>query len=622
MVAWFAAGAWAGVDGDVARGWYLWQTGQDRAAAELAAAVAAEAPTDPAAIRLNVAMAVVAGEGAAIEASVREWWSTDPADPVRRVALAYVLAQRHVAKGGWCDEVAALVRPVTEGELRYHATLADRQRELRCAGTTDHADAELRRIAAEGGAGWEDGILAKVDAGYVKPEMPDELERLWTEHPYRIDRAGALWAEDVGGPGKAAAKRIASRFLDDAVESDDPVLVHKALLAWRSAGEDKKADEAAARLRELDPAADPALVRTLDAVSDPPEYAAIHQCVTGYDAGEALKCLDRVVVPASGALASTWHEQRRRVLDYTGKADEAYAEARAAWQADPDLRYAARLFAKQALARGADLDLASAASEAVLAGRIPAEGVAAVGPDLAPALANDLDLRAAILRKAGQGPLAVEIATLASTLAPTPARRVRFGMALAAAGRADEAVLPLAYGLASLVDDTALVTEGRDVLAPIAKAWGTTVGQMIDDASLTPGSKGAPSPLVGRPFADPTLLPEPADPKKPGVRVVALWAAWSPDVRPALDRLAGIAKHYAEKGVQVRAVSVDAAPLPADLALAGAPGGPAALKAAGTVALPTVVVVDAKGKVAAVLPAWDRRSLDLEKAVDALLPAP
>src|SRR5688572_16323547 len=133
MWAWCAT-AFAAPADDVARGTYLFRTGQDDAAAEVARAAVAAAPEDLAARRLLAAVEVARGEGYALEARTREWWGEATADPVRRAALALVIAQRHGEKGGWCDEVAALVKPVVEGEPHYWATIADRMRAQRCTG--------------------------------------------------------------------------------------------------------------------------------------------------------------------------------------------------------------------------------------------------------------------------------------------------------------------------------------------------------------------------------------------------------------------------------------------------------------------------------------------------------
>ena len=45
----------------------------------------------------------------------------------------------------------------------------------------------------------------------------------------------------------------------------------------------------------------------------------------------------------------------------------------------------------------------------------------------------------------------------------------------------------------------------------------------------TPKVRPLPSLDPGQPFPAPDLLPTPADPKKPGVRVIVAWASWRPD---------------------------------------------------------------------------------------------
>ena len=110
---------------------------------------------------------------------------------------------------------------MSEGEPHYWAVLADRQRELRCTGQSDHADASLRQMAKDGGLGFSDGVLAKLDAGYIKEELPDQLQKVWTEEPHRVDRAGALWKDGVSGPARGPARKVATQALEAAMASSD-----------------------------------------------------------------------------------------------------------------------------------------------------------------------------------------------------------------------------------------------------------------------------------------------------------------------------------------------------------------------------------------------------------------
>ncbi|MEZ4236259.1 MAG: hypothetical protein R3F59_08885 [Myxococcota bacterium] len=195
------------------------------------------------------------------------------------MALAWVLAYRNAGEGAWCDEARGLLSKVTEGDAHYWATRADRERERRCTGRTDHADAELARLRAAGGLGWADGVLAKMESGYIKEDLPGELEQVLAAEPWQVDRVAALWADGVSGPGRGAARKAARQALAAADASDDPPVVLAALRAHRALGDDKDAAAAEARLRQLDPAADPALTRTPADVHDPEIYAEIAACV-------------------------------------------------------------------------------------------------------------------------------------------------------------------------------------------------------------------------------------------------------------------------------------------------------------------------------------------------------
>lgn len=632
LAVWLVGVAGASVDEDVAKGWYLWRTGQSDAAAALASEIIAREPGSLAAHALNTAMQVVAGNGASVEAGYREWWGELPDDPVRRVALAWALTLRRTEKGAWCDEVVTLVSKVPEGEAHYWATLADQQRELRCTGQSDHAEAELRRLAKEpDGLGFAEGVLAKLDAGYIKPELPDELEQVWTDAPYRVDRAGVLWKDSVSGPAKAAAKRVASRALDAAVASSDPVRVHAALVAYQVAEDKKQVAMAQARLKQLDPAADPLLVRSVDDVADPEIYTAIDACTRGLDAAMGLSCIDALGLPESGAIAAWAHYQRRRLNEGLSRSDAAYASARAAWQADPTHRFHARSFVRKALERNEDLALALEAADGVLFGRLP-DDVATIEPALRPGLARDLDHRGQLLRLTGRPEEALADLSLAETLAHTPLRQLLVGIALAEAGRGDEAAPKLAYALTVAHADTARVTEARDALQALAKGWQAGGLQaMIDAAARTPKDEQPTHPLVGQKLVDAALLPapvppDPAAPKgakapPPGVRVIAVWASWVPESVASLDRLSTLSTQYREQGVTFVALDVDptAVPPPEGLALETRYGGPAVLRQLRSVTLPTVIVVDGKGTVVAGLSPYDRGGLGLEKVLDGMV---
>ncbi len=633
-----SSSASAGVTEDVANGWYLWSTGQDDAAHAVAAPLADAHPDLYDVHRLAVAMEVVQGNGASVEAHYREWWNEDRDDPVRRVSLAFVLAQRHGDKGGWCQEVEALLHPLNEGEPRYWAAVASRQKDLRCAGDAGHSDAELQRIAREvaaeskgaeaGGLGWADGVVARMRSTYIKEDLPADLERLFELEPHRVAEAGVLWADNASGPALAGARRAASKAMSAAVDGDDPSLVHAALLGYRAAGKDKQVEEAAARLASLDGDADVELVRSVDDVRDPEVYAAIDSCMRGFDRDSALGCLDGLPeVPESGAITAHWQGQRRALLEVARRPDEAFAAARAAWQADPTIRFNARLFAKSAVARAEDVQLAADALAVVVADRTPGDD-----DGLKRSLAADLDLYTRARLALDLGAVAVDDQRQAYSLDPRPEYRTVLGLALAAADRPDDAALQLAHGLAVAFEDTALVTRGRKALDDVAADWMPGGMQaMIAEATRALGEEARRDhPLVGSALPNLAWLPEAEDAEEPGDDEVApdptfvfgLWAPWSDDSTQSLARLASIHERYADRGVEVRAIDVgiEATELPEDLTIGEVTGGAAAMRSLGLVALPSVVVTDYEGQVVDVIVGWDRASLQLEDALDDWLP--
>lgn len=630
-------------EAEAQRGWYLWRTGQDEAATALAAELVAREPRSLPVLRLHAAMAVAAGEGASLEARTREWWGEDPADPVRRVGLAWAITWRHGEEGAWCDEVRALVEKVVEGEPHYWATLADRERERRCTGDTDHADAELIRLQVAGGIGAADGVLAKVDAGYIKPELPDALAEVLAAEPWRVDRAAALWRDGVSGPARAAARKVARQALSSAEASDDPVVVHAALRAHRALGDAKAGQAVSARLKALDPGADPGRVRSEAELRDPEIYAKIDACVRVAPV-EARACLDGLAIPEAGSVAAYAAYQRSLVAQAASQPEEVFAQARAAHVADPSIRFHARVFARAVAARadaGAavppeELELAVAAASSALAGRVPQGGAidpASLSERVRAQVASDLMIRGRLLRAAKEAEGALRDFGWARSLddpaRPSPVRQLLVGLALADLGRLDEAGLELAYGLAAEEKDTEAIRVARDALRPIAQGWVPGgVSGMIEAAQRAPGDEvPGPHPLVGQVLKDPALLPTPpeapaADAPPTAARVIVAWAGWAPGSAEALGRVANLAKLYGPKGVEVVALDVASAESawPEGVALEHRHIGAGAMRALRSVALPTVIVVDAQSRVVAGLSPYDPGTLDLETALDGLLP--
>lgn len=640
--------AWATPEAEVARGWYLWRTGQDDAAAEHAASIVEAHPDHLGAHWLYASTEIWKGQGASVEARYREAWGASPEDPVRRIALAFAIAQRRPDAGGWCDEVSALLAPMLEGELRYWATVAERQKELRCEGTTDHADSELRRIQKEGGVGWEDGLIAKIEAGYIKEDLPAELKRLLEESPHRMDAVGALWADHVAGPARAKARGMSSRALSDAVEGSDPVLVHAALLAYTQMDKASKIEAAAQRLAALDPEAQIDVVRSVDDVRDPEIYAEIDACVDEAGKAARIACLEGIEAPEAGAIAAHLQSQLWQSYRIAERPEDALNAARSAWLADPDIRFYARTFAKATLQLQVEIsnEDRSAAVDAV--GVLLALGPGGAGLPAAESitdarqarwLARDLDLRSEVLLAADRADEALEGQALALVLEETPRRRLLYGELLHEAGLAGDAVLQLVSGLALEVSDTRRIASARALLAEIDGGWHPEgMPGMLREVTRTPQEPSERRDLVGLALPElEALAPvEPGD-DEPGdeagegegeeivplqARVLVPWAPFAPVSLDALERLAAIGERYAEQGVEIRAIGVGQQPaeLPETLQVPQEHGGAEVMRALRIVAIPSAVVVDAEGRIATVLAPWHHNTLDLENALDALLP--
>lgn len=632
MLWWTLALALAQEPDPVARGWYLWSTGQDEAAWAAADALAAEGSVRGEALPFVMAMGVERGDGATQEAEARHQWAQHPDEPWGRTALAWAVALRHATEGPWCDEVTVLTDKVADDAVVYWAALASRQRAVRCDGTSDHGDAQLRRLARDGLGSQADATLGTLKAGYYKTGFQDDVEALWAEAPHHLRDAGAAWGDGVGGPAKMAVRNATKKALDAAAESGTPSLVHAAMLGYRGAGKDKDAAAAEARLKALDPAADTGVERSLDDVADPSLYATIGACVTDARVvAEALRCLRKLTVPETGAQAAAYHAALRDVFDVDGDADQAYVAARDAYQADPRHRFHARVFADRAIARGSDGPLARAAAERVLEGSWPVDP-ATVDAATGRVLGTDLLRLARAERLAGDPAAAVDHLEAAVRLSDAPALAYQLGLALGEAEQTDAAVLVLVHALATPLDDTRLVTEARSMVDDLLGDWhpGGLKGALAE-AARPLGDDAPAHPLVGRPLPE-GVLPEveaEADAEPPAARIVLVTAPWSEATEGAIDRVAAITERYAARGVQSVVLSVGratavAAP-PADgegeATVQGLVGVDAAtLRALRLVAVPSVVVVGARDRIEGVVVGYDPGTIAIEDVLDGFLP--
>ncbi len=273
-----------------------------------------------------------------------------------------------------------------------------------------------------------------------------------------------------------------------------------------------------------------------------------------------------------------------------------------------------------ALERGEELELADEAAAAVLDGRLP-EDPSTIPEPLRKRRASALDVWAGLEARTGKEKEGLEHMLLAVALNDVPVRRHRLGHALAAAGRTDDAVMVLLRALKQPVDDTALVGSSRALLAEHLGDW-HPAGLTGALAELD-GKPPEPHPLVGQALPEGVLPASFATSEAPREAVViGLWDGTSEASQSALTRWKGIGERYAAQAVALLAVDVgmQAGTMPEEVTLEGFVGSSSTLRALRLVSVPSVVVVDGKGIVRAVLSGYDAGGLDLEKALDAFLP--
>ncbi|MEM6929041.1 MAG: hypothetical protein AAF602_19030 [Myxococcota bacterium] len=602
--------AWgATLEEDVSRGWYLWETGQDAEAQALASALVQQAPEALPAIELYAAMQVAEARGASVEAEYRERFSRDPQDPLGRVSLAFAMTYRHAAPGGWCDDVRDLVSSVLEGDGHAWATIAEREAEHRCEdGSTDHADAELGRLSKDPESpAWADGVLARADAGYIRTELADELERVWGVAPDKLYRAPGLWEDRTSGPSKRRARRDARRALEFAIESPRPVWVWAALKAYRALGWADEVALAEAALTRLDPEAGLDLGRDRHAITDPPAYAEIDACFDDESESAVRACSAAIEDPGSGSIGAYLHYRRFLAMRAFGDRDAALDEAIAAWQADPSLRSYARIVVVASL----DVEPLPPESEAAAADAIATlldydPEVDQAGSTVARRWARDLALSARVQHRAGNSSAAADQFLKSLAYDPSAARRLELGIALADAKQSAPAVLHLTRGLVEAMDAPDLVRLARRKLDRLASDWERRDANQVLQEAI--GGQGRPSPLLGE-VLEPGSWPWPADAgPAPTVRVVVLWGELHEVAATRYAALRTVAT-LAAQNEDVAGYSVDVgirrADLPEGIDLRHASAGPLVVQSLQLVTVPSVLVLDAEYRLRSVLSPFD-----------------
>jgi len=609
---------------DVARGWYLWETGRDAEVSDLARQLVEEHPDAVPALELYAAMQVYEGRGASIEAELRERYGRDPSNAASRVALAYAIVYRHAEPGPWCDEVDAMVTSVVDGDAHAWATLAEREAELRCEGSTDHADAELGRLSRDTDSPvWVDGVLARADDGYIRSELAEAIEEVWAAAPERLDAAPRLWDSNTTGPSRGKARRVTKRALSHTSDSARPYWVWPTVKAYRQLGWEDDAAKAARRLERLDGEAQLDLGRDRHAISDPPEYAAIDACFDSDSQSAIRECSAELRDPGKGAISAHLHYRRFLAHRAFGEPEEALTEAIAAWHADPDLTSYARIVVAASL----DVEELSPSEDAATAKAVDdllsdVPDIERASSPLARRWARDLLLGARASERAGDVSRAADLYLRSFALSPSPARRLELGRALADSKQKAAAVLHLTQGLIEAMDQPELVADARERLDALAPDWGRRDANQVLQHAI--GGSGPESPLLGEVLV-PTGFEWPADGAEvPTVRLVVLWGHLFQDPEARYAELETIAS-FAAANDDVSAIAADIGvrrqPFPEDIDMVHVSAGPLNAQSLQIVTVPTVLVLDRERRLMAVLsPFTNDEAADeaLVEAVDAV----
>ncbi|MEN0067955.1 MAG: hypothetical protein AAGA48_37845 [Myxococcota bacterium] len=620
---------------DVSRGWYLWETGRDAEAATLSKKLIRKHPDALPAVGLYAAMQVEASRGASIEATYREVFSQDPADPQGRVALAYAITFRHDAAATykrangvpWCDEVEDLLKTVVDGEEHAWAVIAEREAEVRCRGTTSHADAELVRLSRNVNSPvWADGILARADAGYIRPELAELIEVMWGLYPDRLDRAPELFKQSASGPARGRARRVTKKALAFAAESSEPTWVWATIKAYRELGWEAEANEAQAHLLRLDPEAKLDLNRDRHTIHDPEAYGEIDACFAQPSETDIRTCSEALPETDVPAVAAYLHYRRFLALRAFGDEGAALKQAMAAHRAEPNLVSYARAVVVGALA----LKAFDETTETV--GRSAVDSLLATPPDTeemtstrARRWSRDLELGARLMERLGNVSRAADLYRRSFTLDPTAPRRLRLGIALADAKQPAAAVLHLTRGIVEAMDEPELIRRARQRLDSLAPLWGRTNANAILREAI--GGKGNANPLLGEVLdADTWGWPELTS--KPAVRLVVVWGELF-EPRGHRHEILRNVNAYAAQNKDVSAVALDVgirkATWPGGVRMPHFSGGPLPAQSLQLVTLPTVLVLDGDERLKAVLSPFghdDDATVELVDAVDAVREAP
>jgi tetratricopeptide (TPR) repeat protein len=617
---------------DIAHGWYLASSGRLEEAAQTAAVGLEENPADLAAQELYISMLSDALlEDAALLRQYASWVAESPDDSTARTAYAMALSITHHDGGIWCKEFRAMLDPLpVDTGLRYWA-LAYRYRTRDRCPTDVAADKKaLLQLALVTPTAAGLGLELRLDEGAVDEVLAADLRTFYDAEPWNLDKPGNLWRDDLKGSALKTARADALNAASEALKSNEPAAAVAAFRVYQQASNDPGRVRAEMRRAELDPAwssndrswTGERLSLTEEGARSnlEREIERARQKASTEAAYVALKALDHRV-PATGPLRAMWMKELGMVQFREGRADEAFATFKAAWQIDPSNPSVANAFAYSSALKGQELELALVAMDSVLK-KFPIydpwrdyqhRGYEAWAAKTSNQAAARLDTEGWILYELGRTEEAAAVLqrALLHDHEADPVMHHHLGFVLAALSRNDAALEQFKIGLSmgpSDEQDLDARARARAEKLFMGRRWNPRGFEGWLASHVPPDPALCANSCVGQPF--PAISFHVGEATKtladyPGVRVIVFWASSSTPFLKSMPYLDTVARKVAERGVRVITLGID--PNPGDVTwfwegtkhppyLVGW-AGPAVRETMGFARLPAFFVVDEQGAI-------------------------
>lgn len=630
----------------LARADYLADVDRGRALA-FAADLVAENPDAIRAHRAYIRARATVGDAALTETQYRLLYEREPTD-LHRAAYAHAIRRAHGRKGPWCEDARSLVADdALEPTLAYEILLMRIRFARVCSGTAEKERGQMHALAAvapDVALGrsvmlrvWDDAVDAQTVRDLGLWLKTSDHRFFWTED---------LWKSIDGDTREERkARNIARAYARRHAASTDPGTLWAAAQVL-AAADDPKREAVLSALRAVDPEAPERFpLRRREWLFRDVIYA--DRQPTHEAALEALAAIEPRV-PDSGEARSALESARSRRYAGLGRADDALAAAKRAWQATPEDIWEANAFAWMAAEQGRDLDDALKAIDGAL------ETLAETAWDRSTPYddwaeaqrgrrANWLDTRGWVQHKLGDHEGAAR--TLRTALAHDTGAELHAHLGLVY--HALEEALAWEHLVRAHVDgldEPELATAVEDALNTLWKgehAWhpdgleGYLAARRAareDSSSEVEAAPEGPHPLVGAVFPIDAFQELDGGSGRlsthDGPIVVDLWATWCTPCVQAMPHLQAVAANYRDRDVRVVGLSVDKniALVEAFFAEAEAPAyevgfiGEGGFESARVSGIPAVFVLDGDRRVVEFLSGNagpnDHR---LEDALDALL---